>query len=205
MLSLGNSCSHSLNRGASPSISGGEPENQIEQLFRAVCRLAKISLDAEGASPAVARRFVVSQLERWELSQLSEVAALLTSELVTNAIVHTNQDSPVALAVAVTDGSLEVTVSDHEPVPEAGLHANVGALNGTRATAERGRGLAIVEKLADEWGTTAIRGGKLVWFRLGTAHWSYLSACRCGDPELERVRLESGRFVAKLTGPWDIA
>lgn len=170
-----------------------------------MCRLVKIILDAERASPAAARRFVVAQLERWGLSQLSEVAALLTSELVTNAIIHTRDDLPVELAVAVTDGSLEVGVSDHEAVPANGLNANAGALEASNATAERGRGLAIVGKLADEWGAAAFRGGKLVWFRLGAAHWPYLSACRCADPELDRVLLASGSFVATLAEPWDIA
>ena len=186
-------------------MAGRELADPNKRPIGAVCRLATLSLETGSSSPAMARRFVVAQLEHWELSQLSEVAALLTSELVTNAIVHGKDDSVVAVTAAVIDGFLEVGVSDHGTVPPEGLHAKAGALEATHARAERGRGLAIVEKLADDWGTAPFTGGKLVWFRLGADSWSYLSACRCEDPSFDRVHLESGSFVAKLAGPCDLA
>lgn len=152
----------------------------------------------------MARHFVTAQLEHWELAELSEVAALLTSELVTNAVVHGGDDASVTVAVAVAGGSLEVGVSDHGAVPTEGLHAKAGALEASEAKADRGRGLAIVERLADEWGTASFPGGKQVWFRLGAPHWSYAAACNCHDPLSEHVRLESGSFVAKFTGPSEL-
>lgn len=89
-----------------------------------------------------------------------DVALLLVSELVTNAVRHGRPPIEVevecqgshGLAVHVSDGgSGSPTVIDLTP----------------DADAEGGRGLAIVETLADSWGVSPSgRGGKSVWFRL---------------------------------------
>ena len=86
----------------------------------------------------------------------SEILVLLVSELVTNAIVHA--EPPVRLAIDVTAKRTRVEVSDAVAlvphVRQADRHAGGG------------RGLALVEHLATQWGTTLDDDGKAVWFEM---------------------------------------
>jgi anti-sigma regulatory factor (Ser/Thr protein kinase) len=83
-------------------------------------------------------------------------ATLLTSELVTNAVRHGRP--PVRLAIAVADQGLIVSVLD------AGV--DLPHLVEARPEATGGRGLHIVDTIADTWGVTPDAAGKAVWFRL---------------------------------------
>ena len=115
-------------------------------------------LPAEPGSTRQARRFVSDVLGRWSCPHLAEEAALLTSELVTNAIRYGG--SRALLEAAAPDGVLRVSVRDDNPaLPVVGLHPDL--------TAESGRGLQLVSALADDWGVeSADGGGKAVWFEL---------------------------------------
>ena len=86
-----------------------------------------------------------------------DVAELLSSELVTNAVVHAR--SSVELEAAYDDTSaLRIDVYDRSPdeVDRAPTPAAEGA--------EGGRGLAIVARLASRWGVEPCSHGKRVWF-----------------------------------------
>ncbi|MEU9419908.1 ATP-binding protein [Streptomyces sp. NPDC051000] len=92
-------------------------------------------------------------------SDAADVAELLITELVTNALVHTEQGAEVSASLAAT--RLRVEVRDYasrRPRPYV-----PSADDGTH-----GRGLVLVQELADEWGVdTLARGaGKVVWFEL---------------------------------------
>ncbi|MFI5820874.1 ATP-binding protein [Streptomyces rishiriensis] len=105
-----------------------------------------------------ARRALRELLEGWGKPGRSETAELLTSELVTNALVHTDDDA--VLTATVSSSGLRVEVRDcvaRRPRPSAPI-----ADEGTH-----GRGLVLVESLADTWGVRAQGGGKVVWFELG--------------------------------------
>ncbi|MDX3119041.1 ATP-binding protein [Streptomyces scabiei] len=105
-----------------------------------------------------ARRALRELLEGWGKPGRSETAELLTSELVTNALVHTDDDA--VLTATVSSSGLRVEVRDsvaRRPRPSAPT-----ADEGTH-----GRGLVLVESLADTWGVRAQGGGKVVWFELG--------------------------------------
>jgi anti-sigma regulatory factor (Ser/Thr protein kinase) len=86
-----------------------------------------------------------------------EVAELLVSELVTNAIVHGSGDSTLLLDIRDDHVHVEVhdsdTTLDLEPLP-------------IEPSRERGRGLAIVDALASSWGVQPRRDGKATWFDL---------------------------------------
>jgi anti-sigma regulatory factor (Ser/Thr protein kinase) len=117
-------------------------------------------LDPVPASVGLARSLVRESLAAFD-GDARDVALLLTSELVTNAILHAR--TPVQLGVLVDGGRALVCVADRLPEspalsPRAHSHDRPG-----------GRGLALVEDLADTWGTTTYRGGKTVWFVLQTA------------------------------------
>jgi anti-sigma regulatory factor (Ser/Thr protein kinase) len=114
-------------------------------------------LPATTASPGVARRFVAAALRRWNTDAPTvEAAQLLVSELVTNAIVHTTSD--VRLAVSRRRGMLRVEVSDRDD--------GMPRMRTVGPETVGGRGLGIVDGLADTWGTETRREGKAVWFEL---------------------------------------
>ena len=117
-------------------------------------------LDPVPASVGLARSLVRDSLAGFD-GDARDVALLLTSELVTNAILHAR--TTVQLGVLVDGDRALVCVADRLPEspalsPRAHSHDRPG-----------GRGLALVEDLADTWGTTTYTGGKTVWFVLQTA------------------------------------
>ncbi len=116
-------------------------------------------LDPVPASVGLARSLVRESLVGFD-GDARDVALLLTSELVTNAILHAR--TPVQLGVLVDGDRALVCVADRLPEsPTLSARAHSHDRPG-------GRGLALVEDLADTWGTTTYRGGKTVWFVLQT-------------------------------------
>ena len=92
----------------------------------------------------------------WPPSVL-RVAQLLTTEVVTNAVVHGTGD--VAFRAVQTGNTLRVEVGD----TSAALPAQVPVDGASR---QGGRGLAILSALAEKWGVEPCEGGKTVWFEL---------------------------------------
>ena len=130
-------------------------------------RVASAAYQPEPKAAAAARRFVRDTLQAWVVTGaadghgLVDDAVLLTSELVTNAVVHAG--TPVHVTCRLADGAVEVVVSDGHPgrlVPEAPEHEAVPS--------ERtgGRGLLLPAALASAWGVAYGRASKAVWFRL---------------------------------------
>jgi anti-sigma regulatory factor (Ser/Thr protein kinase) len=115
------------------------------------------SFDARPESVRAARRFVESVLA--ETGADAETAALLTSELATNAVIHA--DSTFEVRIRIADSRVRVAIVNDEPELLASL----------REPDERGgRGLRLVESLAVRWGTESDRSHKIVWFELVTAN-----------------------------------
>ncbi|HEX6392698.1 MAG TPA: SpoIIE family protein phosphatase [Acidimicrobiales bacterium] len=115
-----------------------------------------LSLQPVPESSRHARRFVASALagDRWD--SVRETAILLTSELVTNALLHSA--STAEITVSLTD---EVTVSVRD--------ADTGPLFSRAPSgelAEGGRGMLLVNQMSERWGTEHSRGRKTVWFSL---------------------------------------
>lgn len=106
-------------------------------------------------SPRAARQFVHGLLAGVPDDE-SDLALVLTSELVTNAVVHARTD--VDVRVELGDGLVRVTVRDgdgHLPHPRV-----------VPPDAAGGRGLHLVRALASSWGVDRDPGGKIVWFVL---------------------------------------
>ncbi|MFB7493472.1 ATP-binding protein [Streptomyces sp. NPDC056161] len=105
-----------------------------------------------------ARRELRELLRHWGRPGRSEIAELLTSELVTNALVHTDRDA--VLTAVVGPRGLRVEVRD--------FVARKPVLRGPAADyGTHGRGLILVQSLADAWGVRPHGVGKSVWFELG--------------------------------------
>jgi anti-sigma regulatory factor (Ser/Thr protein kinase) len=108
---------------------------------------------AKISAPRAARRFVVSTLRRWHASHdLSDHAALVSSEMAANAVIHAR--SPFSVTLRADRALVRVEVRDARP-------ADVGAQH--RLVARPGRGLGIVAALSQRWGIDAASGGKVVW------------------------------------------
>ena len=89
---------------------------------------------------------------------MRDAALLLTSELVSNAVLHGG--GPVRLSV--DDGAARVRIE----VADAGQPLPGGRGSQRPDEDEGGRGLQLVEALASSWGSRAEPGGKVVWFEL---------------------------------------
>jgi len=98
---------------------------------------------------------------------LTDVAELLATELISNAVRHTK--GPAALRLRRRDGVLRVGEWDANPEPPD----PAPALDQASLDAESGRGLTLVQACADVWGRHPLaRGtdrGKYVWCDLGAA------------------------------------
>jgi DNA-binding NarL/FixJ family response regulator len=123
----------------------------------AVLFQASTSLAGDPSSAGAARRFVAGSLQPWRLGPLVDTVTLLTSELVTNALVHAGSD--VDVVVRLTSMLARVEVTDRSELAPTPRPASLDD--------DSGRGLALVQALARRWGTSRQPGGgKTVWFEV---------------------------------------
>ncbi|WP_338894524.1 SpoIIE family protein phosphatase [Streptomyces sp. TG1A-60] len=101
-----------------------------------------------------ARRHTRRVLRAWGIQSEADAVLLVVSELVTNALVHT--DGQVRLDLTLLADRLRVAVADSSPrtpIKPTSI--------GWEATG--GRGILLVESTASSWGTLPVSGGKQVW------------------------------------------
>lgn len=105
-----------------------------------------------------ARQDIALALEAWGLPHLVFAATQIVTELVANAIEHTDAATVGASITRTGTESARIVVTDTSrtrPAP------------GTPSPDdEDGRGLLLVDALADNWGSELVRGGKRVWAEL---------------------------------------
>ncbi|GAB2758369.1 SpoIIE family protein phosphatase [Streptomyces bullii] len=104
-----------------------------------------------------ARRFTRRTLRSWGVTEGIDPVLLVVSELVTNALVHT--DGQVRLDLTLVNDRMRVAVADaspRSPVKPTSI--------GWEATG--GRGILLVEAVSTAWGTVPASGGKHVWAEL---------------------------------------
>ncbi|WP_205471468.1 SpoIIE family protein phosphatase [Nocardioides sp. SYSU D00038] len=122
-------------------------------------RVMELRLNHAGTAPGTARQAVGRQLREWGIGpSVVDDVVLVTSELVTNALVHARP--PIDLAVRANDGRVQVEVRDRAVLRPRRRRPDDDD--------EHGRGLNIVEALADDWGTHAAESGKTVWCSLAS-------------------------------------
>ena len=128
-----------------------------------------LALDPVPASVSTARKFVGEVLGPVE-EDVRDTVLLLSSELVTNAILHAH--TPVQVGLVVDDEHILVCVADRMP------NVNLEPRDHSRDR-PGGRGLALVADLSEQWGTVSVSGGKTVWFTVPTVM-AATSAARAG-------------------------
>ena len=118
-------------------------------------RVATLALADDSRVAGQARAFTRRRLGEWGLTALTEVAELLVSELVTNALTHTDHALKMRL---LYDRMLTVEVADSD--------ARTPIQRGPTDFEEGGRGIRLVDRLAHRWGSRITKHGKVVWFEL---------------------------------------
>ena len=112
---------------------------------------------AASAVPAV-RHFVADVLSQWGLVDLTDAAALVVTELATNALRHAR--SPFRVAVGRSSSGVRIAVHD--------ASRQRPRLGDPGLTATGGRGVWLVDEVSSRWGTDDVADGKVVWSELDT-------------------------------------
>ncbi|MGW2071547.1 SpoIIE family protein phosphatase [Streptomyces sp. NPDC001953] len=123
---------------------------------------AAATFEPVGRSVATARSFVRDTLQGWGFADIVDDAVVLTSELVTNAVVHAGTAADV-LCLRSDDG-VRIEVADRYPEREVPLQS--AAVNMGHPDREGGRGLQLCAALAGRWGVEYTPTHKQVWFQL---------------------------------------
>jgi anti-sigma regulatory factor (Ser/Thr protein kinase) len=155
---------------------GFEPVPPSHHGCHAGRRYEVVTLPAQPRSVPSARAHVTQVLHEWGLAAMGEDAALIVSELVTNAI--TASASPLQLCVAADERWLLVVVSDASP--------RYPLRPGADPDAEGGRGLAAVEALSARWGWHPV-----TWNGLSKAVWAELTIPNEQAPDVSRADVAS--------------
>ncbi len=101
-----------------------------------------------------ARRFTARTLRSWDVTEETDAVLLVVSELVTNAMVHTQGE--VRLDLILAGDRLRVAVSDSSPRAPVKTESIDWEATG-------GRGLVLVQAVSTSWGSVPLSGGKQVW------------------------------------------
>jgi serine/threonine-protein kinase RsbW len=125
--------------------------------------LGSITIPGRAEQVRAARTFVARALG--ELSAITHTAVLLASELVTNAIRHSNSreagGSVTLVVLEIADG-VRIEVTDN------GSELSSPVVKGAVFSSD-GHGLFLVEAMAQQWGYLRDDAGTTVWFQLGVA------------------------------------
>jgi anti-sigma regulatory factor (Ser/Thr protein kinase) len=109
---------------------------------------------------AEARRHLRELLHDWASPEQIDSAVLLVSEMVTNVLVHTDTDALLLAEVTGEAGARGLRVQVTDAGDDLPHKRRPGEL------ASSGRGLMLIELLADAWGVNPRGEGKSIWFEL---------------------------------------
>ncbi|MBG6105850.1 ATP-binding protein [Micromonospora vinacea] len=122
-------------------------------------RRAHLRLAADNQSPAAGRRLIAHHCRNWGMHSTADRAMVVASELISNAVMHA--ETEVDITVAALANVLRISVRDRtKGVPRPTVAADSDQL------AEGGRGLPIINALANDWGFFAFGDGKTVWAQI---------------------------------------
>jgi histidine kinase-like protein len=116
-----------------------------------------VRLAREPTAAAEARRQVRAVIRAWKVPVDPDIAVLLTSDLVTNAIMH-GAGETVMLAIGCSRGHLRIDV--YETSRWLPMAADKPARN------ETGRGLVLIAALSTDWGSFRTPAGEAAYFTL---------------------------------------
>jgi anti-sigma regulatory factor (Ser/Thr protein kinase) len=117
----------------------------------------RVRLTRKPAAAAEARGQVRAAIHSWKVPVDEDIAILLTSDLVTNAILHGDGET-VTLAIRCSRGHLRIDVYDRS------LYLPVGVSEPVEEA--MGSGLVLVAALSTDWGSFRTPAGKAMFFTL---------------------------------------
>lgn len=136
-----------------------------------------------------ARRFTARTLRRWSVEEVGDAVLLVVSELVTNALIHTQ--GPVRLDLMLRGDRVRVSVSDSSPrAPARPVIVDWEATGG--------RGLLLVEAMSDSFGSVPVAGGKQVWSEIVVPRRGRLPRTR--GPERSKGFCDEAPYVPRRRG-----
>ena len=121
-------------------------------------RNASVDLPPTAGSVRAARHVVTELLRAWDVAHDLDDAALLVTELVSNVVDHVRGEANLTLEVRASEDWLRIAVVDGSSIRPV-----VQELSLDRP---RGRGIRLVQGIADRWGVEDHGDGKRVWFEL---------------------------------------
>ncbi|MFE6160087.1 ATP-binding protein [Streptomyces sp. NPDC056486] len=140
---------------------------------------------AEPEEVAALRRIVRLHLTQWGLPEVVEAAQLCVSELVANVITHVGPHTPTTFRLTMKDTCVRIEVSD--PDTRA-----LPTLLAAETNAESGRGMALLDAVADRWGVILRSDSKVTWCELATGLGS--STGHTGGLRVDRAEALLGRY-----------
>jgi anti-sigma regulatory factor (Ser/Thr protein kinase) len=149
-----------------PVVGSGARPTQLRATLSPTSQSRFVRPSAVPSAVPWARRVLGHMLRAWQLENISDTALLLLSELVTNAVQasgdsgdrHHGDQQMIAFTLQLTDTSLVMEVWDTNPA--------LPVLQESDITGDHGRGLLLVDFMADQWGHRAENGGKVVWCKV---------------------------------------
>lgn len=120
-----------------------------------------LDFTAEPEEVAALRRIMRLHLGVWGLREVTDAAQLCVSELVSNIITHVGEGTPATLGVSMNGTRLRIEMYD----PDTRV---LPTLVETGSDSETGRGMAIVDAIADRWGVLLHADRKVTWCELAT-------------------------------------
>ena len=135
----------------------GVPDERLsgQPVGRSRDGMSTLHLEPVVESTPTARHWIAAHLRDLP-AEVTGYAALLTSELVTNAVLHAA--TPLCVTLHILPDRIRVDVADGNP--------SFPSLKEYGREAATGRGLTLFNTLASNWGVQAVDGGKIVWFEL---------------------------------------
>lgn len=115
-------------------------------------------LEPTTEAPRTGRALAGYACWQWGLPEQTTSAQILASELIANAVRHAR--TPVGFALTLRDGRLRLSVLDGVARP--------ARMRTPTELDEQGRGLLIVDAVADGWGSMPLGTGKVVWAEVPT-------------------------------------
>jgi anti-sigma regulatory factor (Ser/Thr protein kinase) len=140
------------------NVSPGEPNSEEFWAYT-------LQLPRGERAVRVARVTLRAVLDAYDLGRAKELAILLASELVTNAMRHS--DGPAWMRLSKRDETrVRIGVWDSSPTLPAPFLDRLDPPPRCLGT-EDGRGLLLVRQCADAWGGHVLPAGRLLWFEVG--------------------------------------
>ena len=151
-----------------------------------------IDLRGEREDGRTGRRFLSQALTRLGWEDRTDDATLLLSELLANVALHAR--TPCSVTVVATADRLRVEVEDGSPILPRLQHFAIDTTTG--------RGLRLVDQLAESWGIDRVATGKRIWFCLEHENSAAILHARRGLSDVTGTFGQGSRSPDELLSEW---